>query len=323
MAMSFSTTKGVVATVLHRLVDRGELSYDDPVAKYWPEFAAAGKDRITVRHLLAHQAGMHPVRGLVSSAKNLLDWDEMVRLLAAEEPRWEPGTRPGYHALTYGWLVGETIRRITGLTVNEAVQREIAEPLGVDGFYVGVPESERARTADLLVSPKTADRIGRLFRRLERYERFRPLVEAMVIEGFLDIAVTDQIHTVELPAANGVFTARALARMYAALATPECFDGPPLLSAETTAEATRIQAAERDAVVLFNMRWRLGYHLAATTAGVLPQGFGHFGFGGSGAWGDPESGLAAALVLNRVTGTPFGDARFLRIGGAAVRSVRR
>ncbi|MGI9643462.1 MAG: serine hydrolase domain-containing protein [Acidimicrobiia bacterium] len=323
MAMSFSTTKGVVATVLHRLADRGLVSYDEPVATYWPEFAAAGKDRITIRHLLTHQAGMHPVRSLVSSAQNLLDWEDMVARLAAAEPAWEPGTRSGYHALTYGWLVGEVIRRVTGLSVNDAVQREIAEPLGVDGLFVGLPASERSRAADLLVSPKASERMLRFFQRLERLERYGPLVEAMMVEDFLDIAVTDQIHDSELPAANGVFTARALARMYAALATPDCFDGPPLLSPETTAKATEIQTSERDAVVLFNMRWRLGYHLAGTTAGVLPQGFGHFGFGGSGAWGDPESGLSAALVLNRVTGTPFGDTRFLRVGGAAVRAARR
>ncbi len=127
----------------------------------------------------------------------------------------------------------------------------------------------------------------------------------------------------EIPAANGVFTARDLARMYAGLATPQDFDGPPLVSAETLAAATRIQTTDRDVVIGFPMRWRLGYHLAATTAGVPPRGFGHFGFGGSGAWADPDSGLAVALVLNQVAGSPVGDTRLLRIGGAALRAVRR
>ena len=104
---------------------------------------------------------------------------------------------------------------------------------------------------------------------------------------------------------------------------PECFDEPPLLSPEATAQATAIQTRERDSVIGFNMRWRLGYHLAATTAGVLPRGFGHFGFGGSGAWGDPDSGLAVAYVVNAVAGTPMGDLRFARVGGAAVRASRR
>ena len=323
MATSFSTTKGVVATVVHRLVDRGEIDYDDAVARYWPEFGAAGKDRITIRHLLTHQSGLHDVRSLVDSAETLLDWNEMTARLAAAEPHWEPGVRPGYHALTYGWLVGEVIRRVTGLTVDEAVQREVAEPLGLDGLRVGLPEPERHRAADLLMSPKAIARLERLSTWLESRDRYRPFVEALVVDDFLDIVMTSRIHDAEVPAANGVFTARSLARMYAAIATPEDFDEPPLLSPATTARATEIESQERDVVIGFNMRWRLGYHLAATTAGVLPNGFGHFGFGGSGAWGDPDSGLAVGFVVNAVAGTPFGDIRFLRLGGAAVRSSRR
>jgi CubicO group peptidase (beta-lactamase class C family) len=332
MAMSFSTTKGVVATVVHRLVDHGLLDYDEPVATYWPEFGAAGKDRITLRHLLSHQAGLHQVRSLVESTAGLLEWDEMASILAAQAPVWDVGTKSGYHALTYGWLVGEVIRRVTGLTVNEAVQREIVEPLGLDGMSIGTPVELRSRIANLLVDPKSSARMLAVLRRLERYGRYRPMYEALIVDDFLEVAVTDRIHDAEIPAANGVFTARSLARMYAALATPDAFDGPPLLSPETLAEATRVQttgdgrtgqAVGRDAVVLYNMRWRLGYHLAATTAGILPQGFGHFGFGGSGAWGDPQTGLAVAMVLNQVAGTPFGDTRFLRVGGAAVRAAKR
>ncbi|RLE22007.1 MAG: esterase, partial [Actinobacteria bacterium] len=201
-----------------------------------------------------------------------------------------------------------------------------------DGMFIGTPIEQRSRIADLLIDPKASARMLGMFRRMERFDRYRPLYEALVVDDFLDVATTDRIHDAEIPAANGVFTARSLARMYAALATPEAFDGPPLISPETMAEATRIQTTGdgrtgdtvgRDAVVQFNMRWRLGYHLAATSAGVLPNGFGHFGFGGSGAWGDPDSGLAVAMVLNQVAGTPFGDTRFLRIGGAAIRSARR
>lgn len=323
MAMSFSTTKGIVATVVHRLVDQGLVGYDEPVATYWPEFATAGKADITLRHLLTHTAGLHDVRNLVSSAETLLDWDEMVKLLSAAEPTWRPGTRSGYHGLTYGWLVGEVIRRVTGMTVNEAVQQELADPLGVAGLFVGAPASERKRVAELLIDQKDADRMERAFARIERFDRFRPLVDALVVDGFVDISLTERVLDAEIPAANGVFSARALAHLYAALATPQYFDHEPLVSAKTMREATRIQSTDRDAVVGFKMRWRLGYHLAATTAGVVPTGFGHFGFGGSGAWGDPESGLAVAMVLNRVTGTPFGDSRFLRIGGAAVRAARR
>lgn len=322
MAVSFSTTKGVVATVVHRLVDRGLLSYDEPVATWWPEFAEHGKADITLRHLLTHQAGMHRVRDLVDGAETLLDWPEMVARLAAAEPAWEPGVRPGYHALTYGWLVGEVIRRVTGGTVSEAVRDEICVPLGIDGLGIGAPPQMYDRIAPLHVDPAASARLLRLFHRLETRERYRPMVEALVVDDFLPLSATDRILTGEIPAANGAFTARSLARMYAALATPEAFDGPPLLSPGTLAEATRVQTTDRDRVVLFAMQWRLGYHLAATSAGVLPRGFGHFGFGGSGAWGDPETGLAVAMVLTRVAGTPFADTRFLRIGGAAVRSAR-
>ena len=153
MATSFSTTKGVVATIVHRLVDRGLLDYDATVASYWPEFAAVGKEQITLRHLLTHQSAMHDVRRLANSTQQLLDWDYMVTQLAAAPPVWDVGVRSGYHALTYGWLVGEVIRRVTGLTIDEAFQREVVEPLGLDGgMHVGAPESVRDRIARGLAS---------------------------------------------------------------------------------------------------------------------------------------------------------------------------
>lgn len=336
MAMSFSTTKGVVATVVHRLVDRGLLDYDTPVAEYWPEFGAAGKERITLRHLLSHQAALHDVRALAADTEAILDWEQMTAALAAATPAWDVGTRSGYHALTYGWLVGEVIRRVTGGSVNDAVQREIVEPLRLDGMYIGAPVEVRARIASLLVDPKAATRLLGFLKRMSRFRRYAPLYNALVIDDILDVSTTDHIHDAEIPAANGVFTARSLARMYAALATPEAFDGLPLLTDATRRAATTVQTqlgpftdgrvggrVGRDASVMLEMRWRLGYHLAGTTAGVLPNAFGHFGFGGSGAWGDPDSGLAVAMVLNKVAGTPFGDTRMLRIGGAAVRAARR
>ena len=281
MAMSFSTTKGVVATVLHRLVDRGLVSYNEPVSTYWPEFAAAGKEGITVRHLLAHRAGLHPIRPLVGSASELFDWDDVTGKLAAASPVWEPGTRPGYHALTFGWLVGEVIRRVTGLSVRDAVQKEVAEPLGLDGLHIGAPDEARDRVADLLFDPGSRERLERMAGWMEKRERFRPFVEALMVEGLMDYVNTDEMYAAEMPAANGVFSARSLARMYAALVTPGDFDEPPLVSADTMERATVVQSTQRDAVVMFPMRWRLGYHLAATTAGAPPEGFGHFGFGGS------------------------------------------
>lgn len=336
MATCFSTTKGVVATIVHRLVDRGLLDYDVPVATYWPEFAAEGKEQITLRHLLSHQSAMHDVRRLADSTAELLDWDYMVKQLAAAPPVWEVGVRSGYHALTYGWLVGEVIRRVTGLTIDQAFQHEIVEPLGLDGgMHVGAPESVRSQIAPPATDVKKLDRLFHLSSWLSRFDAFRPLYDAMVVEDYIDYSLTPRIHDGEIPAANGVFTARSLARMYAAMASPDAFGGEPFVSASTLAAATVPQPqlgddgrhsagpVGRDAVIGFEMRWRLGYHGAFTSAGILPRGFGHFGFGGSGAWADPDSGLAVAMVLNQIGGSPFGDTKMLRIGGAAVRAARR
>jgi CubicO group peptidase (beta-lactamase class C family) len=319
IAMSFSTTKGVVATVVHRLVDRGLVDYDEPVATYWPEFAAAGKARVTVRQLLSHSAGLHHLRGVIDDAFQMLDWDHIVAALAAEAPRYEPGTRFGYHGITYGFLVGEVIRRVTGSTVNDAVQAEIVEPLGLDGMFVGVPPAERHRVAELIIRVGDAARGDRIVQRLERIEWLRPAIETFAVAGFDRLLVSPLVYESELPALNGCFTARSLARMYAALAGGGMLDGTRFLSAETMRRASEVQTTARDVVVGFPMRWRLGYHVAATTHGVLPHGFGHFGFGGSGAWADPDLDLAVAMVCNRVAGTPFADTRLLRVGAAAVR----
>jgi len=324
VAMSFSTTKGVVSTVLHRLVDRGLVDYDTPVARYWPEFAQAGKSEITIRQLLSHSAGMHGARALVLEPNDILDWDRMTQRLAASAPAWEPGSRPGYQAITYGWLVGEVIRRVAGYaSVSEAVRVEIAEPIGADGMFVGVPPADRHRLAALIGRPPIETPTGRVLDRFRDRPSLVPFVEAFDALGFGTLMLTEAVHEGEIPSANGAFTARSLARMYAGLVSPDAFPAPPLVSAATLARATEVQTTARDAVVGFPLQWRLGYHLAATTRGVLPAGFGHFGYGGSGAWGDPESGLAVGFVVNRVAGTPFADTRFLRIGTAAVRSADR
>ncbi|NNE96336.1 MAG: beta-lactamase family protein [Acidimicrobiales bacterium] len=322
MAMSFSTTKGVVSTVIHRLVDRGELHWDDPVANVWPEFAAGGKERITVRDLLTHRAGLHSIRTLVEHTDELLDWPHMIDLLAAVRPDRPPHAETGYHAVTFGWLAGEVIRRVTGLTVSQAVERELSQPLGLKSLFIGAPSAERHRAAELLIDDTVKNRLDRFFRLLDRYDNTRPAVDALVVEDFLDLATTGRIHDAEIPAANGVFTARDLAKMYSALASPGTLGGEPFLSAKTLAEATRIQTHGRDAVLFADVRWRLGYHAIPTFAGVPPRAFGHLGFGGSGAWGDQDTGLGVAMVLNKLSGTLLGDTRFLRVGGAALRSAR-
>ena len=317
MAMSFSTTKGVIATTVHRLVDRGLIDYDEPVATYWPEFAAAGKAHITVRHLLSHSAGLHQLRDVIADAYDMLDWDLVCTALAAQAPRYEPGTRYGYHGITYGFLVGEVIRRVTGMTVNDAVVAEIVKPLRLDGMTIGAPPEERDRIAELIVRFAHAERTECLARRALRSARLRPAIETFMVPGSDRLFASSAVLDSAIPAVNGCFTARSLARMYAALAGGGVLDGERFLSTATLQRATEVQSTGLDIVVGFRMRWRLGYHLAATTRGIIPNGFGHFGFGGSGAWADPDNDLAVAFVCNRVAGTPFGDTRLLRLGARA------
>ncbi len=333
MALSFSTTKGVVATALHVLADRGLIDYDEPVAEYWPEFASAGKDRITVRQILCHEAGLYPIRSLIDGADAMLDWDGMCQALAEAAPAHPPGAANGYHAFTFGWLVGELVRRVSGMPVDAFVQREVAKPLGLAGLHIGAPPSERHRVAELLREPGLArlpDRFepaSRLLGRIGRWLRL-PLepgriLDALMPEGVLELLYSERVHEAPIPAANGVFTARSLARLYACLAAGGRIGDQELLRPETVARATEIQNRRVDLVVPFPMRWRLGYHLAGTSRGILPRGFGHFGYGGSGAFADPERDLAVAMVVNRTAGTPFGDLRMIRIGGAAVRCAER
>ena len=333
LAVSFSTTKGVTATALHVLADRGLLDYDDPVAKHWPEFAQAGKDRITIRHLLSHRAGLYDIRHLVDDAGRMRDWEHMTDALARATPSIEPGTRSAYHGITYGWLVGEVVRRISGKRFADVVREEIAEPLQLDGLYVGAPPEAAARAAELLIPDNGRKRMADLGNRLERthnvigrFVRYdlRRIADALLVPGFIDFR-WDEAETLaaSIPAANGLFTARSLAKLYATLANGGAFNGTRILSARTMERATEVQSRGIDLVVPFPMHWRLGYHRAATTAGTPPRAFGHYGFGGSGAWGDPDLQLSMALVLNSGIGTPFGDMRTAQIGGTVLRCARR
>jgi CubicO group peptidase (beta-lactamase class C family) len=335
MAMSFSTSKGIVATLLHVLADRGLLDYDDPVAKHWPEFAQGGKQAITVRQVLSHRAGLPQIRSLVDRAERILDWDHMVRALERARPRLRPGEGSAYHAFTFGWLAGELVQRVARRPLPEVIQGELVLPLGLDGLYIGAPEEAKRRAAVLARPVASFPRLARLF-------ASRPFVEtlgrawrtaripidpelvhdALVPAGDASVFFEPRMLDTPVPAANGLFTARSLARVYAALAGGGELDGVRLLSRNTLRRATEIQTRERDRVLLLPMHWRLGYHSAFTAGGRLATGFGHFGYGGSGAWADPRSGLALAMVNNRVGGGPFGDWRIAELGSAALRAAR-
>lgn len=327
VALSFSTGKGVASTVLHRLADRGLVSYDRPVAEYWPEFAAAGKGGITVRHLMSHRAGLHRARGLVPGRFGLLDAQKVATALAAAAPDPRRFRGPGYHAVTYGNLVAEVASRVTGTPFEELVRTEIAEPLGEDEFWYRVPVDQRHRIARVFPKvnflPAPWDAASSV---LSRLPGVRGLAEAGMAEGFDEVMRSPQAHDAVMPGWNGVFTARALARMYAALAGRGRIGDVQLLSEDTVRQLLEVQTRSHDYVIGIRANWRLGYHPGWVAMRRQPTAsVGHYGFGGSGAFGDPETGLSIAFVTNRLGNvyTTISDGRFPRLGAAAVSVARR
>jgi CubicO group peptidase (beta-lactamase class C family) len=335
LALSYSTSKGVVATLMHMLVDRGLVDYDDPVCEYWPEFAQGGKADITLRHVMCHEAGLYHIRGMVDHARRMLDWDYMVEAIGDAIPVHAPGRAHGYHGFTYGWLVGELIQRVSGKPFTELLESEIARPLGLDGLYIGLPADQLGRRAQIIPSAlingaggggsmsamrRWVRGINRVLRVVGQPINLGELGEALMPEGIEDLDFDSEAFAcVPIPAANGMFTARSLAKMYAALANDGQLEGVRLLGRDTLWRATEVQNRGIGRVIPVPMHWRLGYHRVATLGPSVPNGFGHFGFGGSGAWADPDRDLAVALTLNSGVGTPFGDLRIVRIGTVALR----
>jgi len=339
MAPSFSTTKGVCSTLLHIFADRGLVDYDAKVAEYWPGFAQAGKEDITVRQVMSHQSGLYHIRQMIDRADRMLDWEHMVEAIERTPPAHEPGTRTGYHGLTYGFIVGEIIQRVSGKKFSSLVQSEIAKPLGLDGLYIGAPQKELHRAAQLIFPKSTKSLaqtpvghylelymtgVSKVLKSLGIDSDLTSIFDALAPRGISDFEFgSPESMRVAIPAANGLFTARSLAKMYALLANGGEFGGVRLMSEETVDRASTLQRPTgKNSVIPFDMRWRLGYHGVATTQGFPKQAFGHFGFGGSGAWADPSLDLSVALIVNSGMGSPFGDTRTARISGAALSSAK-
>lgn len=337
LSLSFSTTKGVASTLLHVLVDDGLLHYDDPVSYHWPEFGQRAKQPITVRQLLCHEAGLYHIRDMIDDAEQMVDWNYMVSALERATPIHTPGATNGYHALTFGWLIGELIQRVTGKSFAQVLQEKLAGPLGLDGLYVGLPESQMKRRAELVNSIGSAER------------RFQPerlahsaflttvtkglkvaninlesTISALVPRGaiYLDFNQPEFINAC-IPAANGMFTARSLAKLYAMLANGGEIDGVRILSRDTVNNIMQIQNRTMGDVIPVPMHWRLGFHRIFALGHPTGHSFGHFGFGGSGAWADPVRNLSAAMTLNNGVGTPFGDARMVQLTGTIVSCAER
>lgn len=297
----WSTTKGPTALCAHLLADRGLLDLDAPVASYWPEFAAAGKEAVPVRHLLSHRAGLAGLRE-PHSLSELYDWELTCARLAATEPWWEPGTRSGYHAITYGFLVGEVVRRVTGLLPGEFLRQEVTGPLGID-FTVGLPEKEAGRAAELVHSRSVpADEQVALFAALE------PVARAALLNPGTGAAQanTPEWRAAEIPAANGHGTARAVAALYGVFAERGRCGEHRVLSPEAVERAREGQGSCRDLVLGpglgREMEAGLGLWLSGPSGsyGPNPRAFGHDGFGGSCGLADPEAGVAMGYVMNRM-----------------------
>ncbi|MFK3979664.1 serine hydrolase domain-containing protein [Micromonospora sp. NPDC050397] len=301
----YSTTKSVPAACAHLLVQRGQLDLDAPVAEYWPEFAAAGKGDIPVRWLLSHQAGL-PVLDRPVPLEQALAWEPIVAALAAQAPAWQPGTAHGYHGITYGWLVGEVVRRVSGRSLGTYFADEIGKPLGLD-FWVGLPATEAhrvARSVEQPITPSAAEAVPPDV--LAAYTDPTSLIVRSVGVTDPPLDLTDpRIWTAEIPAGNGICTASSLARFYAGLIGE--VDGVRILDATTLAAATREQASGIDRVLMVPTRPALGFGLPLPEQPWWsPTAFGFPGYGGSLGYADPASGIAFGYVMNglRVTMAP-------------------
>jgi CubicO group peptidase (beta-lactamase class C family) len=299
-AMVWSVTKGLASTVIHRLADRGLIDYDAPVAEYWPDFAANGKADITVRDAMRHRAGLSQLNGV--SKAELLDHQAMEARLAAAPVNRVLYGKPAYHALTYGWLMSGLARGVTGKGMRDLIREELAEPLNTDGLHLGRPPADSAtRAAQILVPQGTltnpifnfvAPRLAALQYSGAFGSMYFPGMKA-VVQG--DIPFLDA----EIPAANGVTTARGLAKMYGAIANGGRIDGTQFLSEDLVAGLTAKPSLLPDRNIFVPLSFHLGYHSLPFPPGLMP-GFGHAGLAGSVGWADPASGLSFGFVHNRL-----------------------
>ncbi|MEM9175088.1 MAG: serine hydrolase domain-containing protein [Myxococcota bacterium] len=317
IANTYSTTKGMTALVAHRLVEQGRIDLDAPVASYWPEFAAEGKQDVPVRWLLSHQVGLPAVRETLPP-ETLYDFVAMADALAKTKPWWPPGERHGYHPVTYGFLVGEVIRRVSGKTVGTLFREDVAEPLGAD-FHIGLPASEHGRVTDMIgsLAPPSEDAktssgnpAVRIKGPLADFMRDMTDPSTMVGAAFNNPHIKAGTHNTaawreaEIPAANGHGNARALAKIYGTLARGGELDGVRLLEPDSITRARTEQVAGPDATLgQMPMRYGLGYMLRSDFMPLSPSehAFGHPGAGGSIGMADPDAKVGFGFVMNRMS----------------------
>jgi CubicO group peptidase (beta-lactamase class C family) len=305
-----SSTKGLTAICAHRLADRGLLDLEAPVARYWPEFAQEGKAAIPVHYLLSHRAGLPAIRAPLPT-EAMYDWDTMTRALAAQQPWWEPGTRHGYHVFTFGWLVGEVVRRVTGKSLGTYWREEVAIPLGLD-CHIGLAAEHEGRVAEFIPIP------ARQTDPEAEYMKHAPEILQKAIENPPKTVAdmnTRAWRNAEIPAGNATTNARSLARVYGALACGGEVDGVRVLSAGAIERARTEQASGPDAVLYgVSTRFSLGFALPPTGMGAWSSRatlFGHPGAGGSLGFADPEAHIGFGYVMNQMQSGFPPDARSL------------
>ncbi|MEY2415464.1 MAG: hypothetical protein QOH53_798 [Ilumatobacteraceae bacterium] len=321
LQLMFSTTKGIVAIAVAMCVQRGLIDYDEKVATYWPEFAAHGKGGATVAQLLSHQCGLIAPDGPVTMA-DALDWKTITAMLADTKPDWPIGTGHGYHALTFGWLAGELIRRTDGRSPGQFLADEIAGPLGVD-LWIGLPEQLGSRVSPIVGRPMNEDNPDPIIKAMlemflgpdTRGGRALFLNGAFLVDDAFNLR---EVHAAEIPAANGIGTAAALAKVYAA--TMGAIDGVRLLNDDVRdrARMTITPTGEPDLCLIMPTTFGMGF----MTHGMFtpysgPGSFGHSGAGGSNAFAQPERQLAVGYVMNKMAANLAADARAQRITNAA------
>ncbi len=323
LQLVFSTTKGATAICVAKLVQAGKLSYDDKVAHHWPEFAANGKGEITVGQMMSHQAGLIGVDAPITFDE-IMQVAPVVAALQEQTPLWEPGTAHGYHALTYGWLAGELVRRIDGRRIGQFFADEVAAPLELD-FWIGLPESEEPRVSMFESSPPPEDpAILELMMMVmgPGTNGYR----ALSLDGRISIAGGENhfnrraVHATEMPAANGITNAGSLARMYAA--TIGEVDGVRLLDHDTIQLARTERVNGPDLSLVGPTRFGSGFWLHNDLGPMIQDGsFGHPGAGGSLGFANPELGIGYGYVMNQMGGGIAGDPRTIALNAAVLASL--
>jgi CubicO group peptidase (beta-lactamase class C family) len=305
----YSTTKVMSVLCVLMLVDRGLVDIDAPVARYWPEFAQAGKEKLPVRYLLSHTAGLPGFHKIIKN-EDYYDWDKIVGILAAQKPSWEPGTRSGYHAITHGYLLGEVVRRVTGKTIGTFFRDEVALPLKAD-FHIGLSEEHDSRVADLIAPPPS-----------EPVQGWRSDPQLSAERGFfspillISECLSREWRAAEIPAANGHGNARSAARIGAAIACGGELDGVYLLSLKTIEKAIEEQSYSKDIIMQIPIRWGLGFGLNSKEIrlGRNPRAFCWGGAGGSSLVMDLDDKVSYSFVMNKMNNTLLGDARSANLG---------